>query len=81
MDTNTYYTCKCIYFDTGFITCDVCSKLVIDKHENEPRLEPIIYAKRWSRFTNSNQKSKKIVFTNYIYLPANNNSKYTTLYN
>ena len=64
MDTNNYYTCKCIYFNNGFITCDICSQMISDKNEHEhlPKLEPIITAKRWSRFSNSNQKSKKNSF-------------------
>ena len=34
MDDNTYYTCKCIYLEDGYILCDICQKMV-DKSQTE----------------------------------------------
>ena len=65
-DSNTYYTCKCIYFDGGFITCKICSQWVNDTNSAEPKVEskvePVTFAKRWTRNHGFNQKSKKIIF-------------------
>ena len=66
MDTNTYYTCKCVYFDGGFITCKICQKWINESRESKPKVEPVIFAKRWTRNHGFNQKSKKIFSTKYI---------------
>ena len=72
MDNNTYYTCKCIYFDGGFIMCEICSQWVDNTWECKPKLEPVIFAKRWARNHEFNQKSKIYIFTKYIDSTGNN---------
>ena len=62
MDSNTYYTCKCIYFDGGFIMCEICSQWV----DNTNSAKPVIFAKRWIRNHGFSQKTKNIFFTKYI---------------
>ena len=75
MDTNTYYTCKCIYFDGCFLTCKICQTWVNNTENAEPKLDPVIFAKRWTRNHEFNQKSKKIFFIKYID-STNTNKKY-----
>ena len=59
MDSNTYYTCKCVYFDNGYITCKICSTWADNTENAEPKVKPVIFAKRWARNHDFNQKSKK----------------------
>ena len=65
MDTNTYYTCTCVYFD-GFLTCEICQTWVDNAWESKPKLKPVIFAKRWIRNHGFSQKTKNIFFTKYI---------------
>ena len=63
MDSNTYYTCKCIYFDDCFLTCESCQTWV----DNAWKSKPVIFAKRWTRnHRNVADVKKKIFFTKYI---------------
>ena len=48
MDNNTYYTCKCIYFDTGYIPGKVCAQWA-ENIATKPKDELVIIAKRWCR--------------------------------
>ena len=62
MDNNFYYTCKCIYFDTGYILCKICAQWVENTATAEPKDEPVIIAKRWCRnsYYNKNQKKQQV---------------------
>jgi len=63
MDNNTYYTCKCIYFDTGYSACQICAQWVKDTSNVEPKVGPVIFAKRWvgNLDNNNNQKNSWLV--------------------
>jgi len=74
-DNNTYYTCKCIYFDNGYITCEICSTWIDKAKSAELVVEPIIFAKRWARIHEFNQKSKKY-FLLIIYIQLTTIKKY-----
>ena len=58
MDNNIYYTCKCIYFDGGFITCKICATWVENTTNAEPKVEPVIFARRWCRNRDFKKKKK-----------------------
>ena len=70
MDSNTYYTCKCIYFECGFIMCEICSQWVNNTNSAEPKLEPVIIAKRWTRKHDFNYKVKKQLIIKSSYNPV-----------
>ena len=57
MDSNTYYTCKCIYFDGGFITCRICSEWVYNTCDNNVKPEPVRVARRWSKARENNRNT------------------------
>ena len=59
MENNTYYTCKCIYFDIGYITCKICAQWVKDTSKVDPKVEPV-FAKRWTCNLDNN-KNQKII--------------------
>jgi len=49
-DNNTYYTCKCIYFDGGFITCRICSEWVYNTSDNTVKPKSVIFVRRRLRY-------------------------------
>ena len=60
-NNNTYYCCKCVFFQDELILCDECNKwvndveLTIEKHLNE--FKPVFHAKRLKNKKNKNQKT------------------------
>ena len=58
MDNNTEYICKCIYFDIGYILCNICAKWVNGTSTAEPKNEPVIIVRRWCRKSYYKQDQK-----------------------
>ena len=58
MDNNTYYSCECVYFDKGYITCKICSQWSENTSTTEPKVKPVIFDRRWLRLHGYNNKSK-----------------------
>ena len=58
-ENNTFYNCKCVYFDGGYIACKICAQWVQNTTNAEPKFEPVIIAKIWIRegYYNKNQKT------------------------
>ena len=56
MDKNTYYSCECVYFDKGYITCKICSQWSENTSTAEPKVKPVIFARRWLRLLGYNNK-------------------------
>ena len=65
-DTNTYYSCQCIYLYTGYTACKICSQWIKHAANAETKDEPVIIGKRWfsNRYYNTNQK---ITLTKFDY--------------
>ena len=59
MDNNTYHICKCIYLNIGYISCKICAQWVNNTVNDEPKVEPIIFGKRWSRSNDFNKIQNK----------------------
>ena len=62
MDSDTHYSCECVYFDKGYIACKICSPWCENTAKVDPKVVPIIFAKRWAR-NRDFKKSKKQVLT------------------
>ena len=55
VETNTFYNCECVYFDTGYILCKICETWT----QSTTTVQPNFVGKRWSRKTNElNRKFK-----------------------
>ena len=61
-DNNIFYSCECVYFDGGYISCKICSGWVKSSATVASTVEQINLAKRWCRMKRDFKKSKNYFF-------------------
>ena len=62
-NNNTYYSCECVYFEVGFISCKICSQWIQNTFTAETKLEPVNHAKRWCQMNRDYSQNSKNMFS------------------